>query len=121
MNIFLGFFSLDNATYGCPCENSGLWIYNPKFSKSCPCYLLIVIANAKRIGNCFLYNVNWKDKFFSVFDVIRGINTVEPIFSPVKITAFILYSYKLFMFNLVPLHSAPLKFLNNITWACILF
>ena len=27
---------------------------------------------------------------FSVFDVIRGINTGEPIFSPIKITASIL-------------------------------
>ena len=86
----LGFFPLDNATYSSQCENGGLWIYNPKFSKSCPCDLLIVIANAKRIENCFLYNVNGKDEFFSVFDVIQGINTVEPIFSPVKITASIL-------------------------------
>ena len=76
---------------------------------------MIVIANAKRIGNSFLYNVNEKDEFFCVFDVIRGINTVEPIFSPIKIIASILYLYEFFMFDLVPLHSPPTKFLNNIT------
>ena len=65
-----------------------------KFSKYCPCDLLIVIANAKRIGNCFLYNLNEKNEFFSVFDVIRCIKTVEPIFFPIKIAASILYFYK---------------------------
>ena len=89
--------------------------YNSKFSKSCPCDLLIVIANPKRSGNGFLYKVNEKDEFFAVSDVIVGINAVEPIFYSVKITASILHSYKFFIFNLVPLHSPPLKFPKNMT------
>ena len=80
---------------------------------------MIVIANAKRSGIRFLYKVHGKDKFSAVSDVILGMNTVEPIFSPVKITAFILYLYKFFIFNLVPLHSPLHKFRNNMTWVLI--
>ena len=49
--------------------------YNSKFSKSCPCDLLIVIANPKRSGNGFLYKVNEKDEFSIICDVILGMNT----------------------------------------------
>ena len=77
------------------------------------------MKNAKRIGNCFLHNMNGKDEFFPESDVIRGINTGKLIFLPVRITASILYLYTFFAFNLVPLQRPSLEFRNNITWELI--
>ena len=46
--------TLDSATYSWPCENTGSFKKTPTFAKVAPCALLMVIANADRIGNCTL-------------------------------------------------------------------
>ena len=38
------------------CKKQSVSKYKPQNSKVCPCALLIVIANANRIGNCNLLN-----------------------------------------------------------------
>ena len=65
------------------------------------------MENPKRIANCFIYNINGNNEFFPASDVIRGINTNEPIFLPFGITASIV-SLCNFFFNLVPLQNPPL-------------
>ena len=91
----------------------------PILSKLCPWDLLIVIANTKTIGNCFLFKMNGNDDDPHVFNVIRGIKTLFPLFSPVIISVSILYLNNFVIYNLVPLHnpSVILTFRINITIA----
>ena len=56
--------------------------YKAHSYKDCPCALLIVIANANRIGNCNLLNRN--DISVGIIG-IRGMTTSSPLKGPVKI------------------------------------
>ena len=60
INIFvqLGFPDLDNATYSCPCPNTGSFKKIATLLNVCPCALFIVIENASRTGNCRRVIVN---------------------------------------------------------------
>ena len=86
-----------------------------------PCDLFIVIAKAKTIGNCFLLTINGNQDDSAALNVILGIKTLFPDFSPVIISASMLYLNSLIIFNRVPLHkpSFMLKFLFNVTIAFI--
>ena len=58
----------------------------PTLLKVCPCDLLIVIANARRTGNCRRFKI--KGNLLSdAVSVMRGINTRLPICDPVMISA----------------------------------
>ena len=70
-----GLPTLEQATYYCPCEKQSVCKYKPHNSKDCPCALLIVIADANRIGNCNL--LNWNDIFLGII----GIHGIEDIFT----------------------------------------
>ena len=59
------------------------------------------MANAKTIGNCFLYTMNGNDDDSQLFSVLRGIKTLFPVFSPVMISAFILYLNNFVIFSRV--------------------
>lgn len=52
MNKLDGLPTREHATYNWPCEKHGFSRSNPQMDIVWPCDLLIVIANAKRIGNC---------------------------------------------------------------------
>ena len=79
--ILFGFLQRESATYNCPWENKFFFLNIPTLLKLCPCDLLIVIANANTIGNCFLYKMNGNDDDSQVLSVMRGINTLFPLFS----------------------------------------
>ena len=79
--------TLEQATYDCPCEKQSVCKYKPHNSKDCPCALLIMIADANRIGNCNL--LNWNDISVGIIG-IRGMRTSSPLKGPVKIFASII-------------------------------
>ena len=79
-----GLLTLEQATYNCPCEKQSVCKYKAHNSKDCPCALLIVIANANRIGNCNL--LNWNDISVGIIGN-RGLRTSSPLKGPVKIVA----------------------------------
>ena len=47
-------FTLERATYSCPCVNTGRGKYKPTLESDCPWLLLIVMAKETDIGYCFL-------------------------------------------------------------------
>ena len=79
-----GLPTLEQATYDCPCEKQSVCKYKPHNYKDCPCALLIVIADANRIGNCNL--LNWNDISVEIIG-ISGIRTSSSFKGLVKIFA----------------------------------
>lgn len=52
INKFCGWPTREQATYNWPWEKHGLSKFKPQNLNIWPCDVLIVIAKAKRIGNC---------------------------------------------------------------------
>ncbi|GBO19821.1 hypothetical protein AVEN_99513-1 [Araneus ventricosus] len=84
------------------------------FSNVCPCALLIVILQAKRIGNCFLLNLNGI-LLSEEMRGIRGIKCVSPFSEPMRFVSTMLRC-NLVTIKQVPLHKpfVGTKFRNNI-------
>ena len=97
-----GLPTLEQATHNCPCEKQSLCKYKPHNSRDCPCALLIVIANANRIGNCNL--LNWNDISVGIIG-IRGMRISSPLKGPVKIFASMMLVIYFFTEKHVPLQS----------------
>ena len=79
-----GLATREQATNNCPCDKQSVYKYKPHNSKDCPTALLIVIANANRIGNCNL--LNWNDISVGIIG-IRSMRITSPLKSPVKCVA----------------------------------
>ena len=97
-----GLPTLEQATYNCPCEKQSVCKYKPHNSKDCPCALLIVIANANRIGNSNL--LKWNDISVGIIG-IRRMRTSSPLKGPVKIFASMMLVINFFTERCVPLQS----------------
>ena len=101
MNKLDSFPTREHATYW-PCENTIFSRSNPQIDIVWPCDLLIVMANAKRIGNC--RRLNGMGESEGIIG-IRGRRTTSPSNLPFKIIASRTLPIIFFMTNLVPLHS----------------
>ena len=94
--------TLENATYNCPWEKTGIGRYKPTQFNVCPWDLLMVIANAGCTGNWWRLKV--KGSSVSEGDIImRGMKTRLPELFPVIISASITCFWKWQQTNLVPL------------------
>ena len=76
----------DIATYKSPWVNTGVGRYSPTRSKVRPCALLIVIAKARRMGNCVRLNCMAECSSVAI-RLMRGISTMAPMLTPVAISA----------------------------------
>ena len=117
MNTFVlsGSPDLERATYSWPWLNTGSFKYTPTLFRVCPWALLIVIANANRIGNCRLVIVKGYALLVLSMD-IRGIKTSFPLCTPNEILQHSTLLDILVTVSRVPLNSPSFtfKFLNNI-------
>ena len=115
MYKFLGLPTREQATKSCPCEKQGSSRLIPATANDWPCALLIVMAKAKRIGNCNRLKVNG---ISSVIIGIRGMKTSSPLAHPVRIVASMMQLCNFFTQSLVPLQSLGVsKFLKSIIGA----
>ena len=76
----------DIATYKSPWVDTGVGRYRPTWSNVWPCALLIVIAKARRIGNCVRLNFIANCSSIGI-RLMRGISTMSPMLTPVAISA----------------------------------
>ena len=105
-----GLPTLEQATYDCPCEKQSVCKYKPHNSKDCPCALLIVVADANRIGNCNL--LNWNEISVGIIG-IRRMRTSSPLKDPVKIFASMMLVINFFTERRVPLQSLGWLIFHN--------
>ena len=97
-----GLPTLELATYNCPCEKQSVCKYKPHNSKDYPRALLIMIANANRIGNCNL--LNWNDISVGVIGIC-GLRTSSPLKALSKFLLLWCWSLIFFTERRVPLQS----------------
>ena len=67
----------ESATYSWPCEKTEDWRSKPTFLTDWPCDLFMVIANARRTGNCLRRSGIGRVSLEGVKE-IRGIRTLFP-------------------------------------------
>lgn len=112
-------FALERATYNCPWLKTRSRWKRPTWSNVCPCDLLMVIAKAGIIGNCFRRSLKGTMRLSVDVKVNLGIRTSLFWNRPVNIRACRMLWPHCVNFSLVPLQSPALifRFLISITIA----